>query len=374
MFCYTDHASFLFLQVPVTGPSSQNPSTGIDLTFDGSLDVSVYNAGNYDVKSFCYGNIYSFNWVADSQASCCSFNNNVAQTQCVMGGLAFSYSCPTTLCRTKGCSTCPIPVACSPDVDHPNPTYFPDPVSGPWIAGDQAIWATLDMWCQPLTYDVSGNTYSVDVPASLQIPNSPLTIPPTFPVISGSTSPVPSNVLSNNLAGVVYNFQPFPVNPFTVVQPTTAAVIAFSPSSGIRTEVPLNPGKYRVFFQYAVPNYNTLQSQLNDVVLDVFVVQPPPYNALFGLDRFYWPPVRYPPQYFPGGFAVSSTTLAGVGESKEWMDVYTSSFVVTSQVTLSILISLDMLSSSTQTTTLYQAAVGIVNVVVLQESNPATSC
>ena len=329
----SNHCMCLFVcvcSVPVTGPGH-----AIDLTFDGTLPAGK-----------CYENIYlTKNPVLPGPNHCCDFNNPLFVLDknihcCLKSDLRASGICPPTKYLNIGQGPPGTP-DCS--------AYFPT-TTGPWAAVDSSAFAQFDAWCTK---------------ATTNIPNPPLSIPPTSP-------------------GPPFVFPKFPKNQFSGIIPSTAVVLT-NPDSGsgiesrgstVKHTLSLDVGVYQLAFNYAIPSFGVKYADLDQIFLDVFVFSPdfpnpaqPKATIVIGSQPF-----SFPPSYNSKNSNIPVTIFHTRPTSVDWVSAKTIFFEVKTPGFVSLEATLDdynMPPGALPKVTRSTAAVGVVNFTVLKVANPA---
>ena len=332
LIIFLNSFSFSFSNVYVCSVPVTGPGYAIDLTFDGTLPAGK-----------CYENIYlTKNPVLPGPNKCCDLNNPLFVLDkdfncCLQIDLAPSGFCPATKLLNIG------PPDCS--------AYFPTS-SGPWATGDSATYVQLDAWC-----------------SSANIPNPPLSIPPT-------TTPT--------TAGPPFVLPKFPKNLYSGIKPNTAVVLT-NPDSGngiesfgstVKYTLNLDVGVYQLAFNYAIPSFGVNYADLDQVFLDVLVFNsryPDPTQPLATI-VIGSQPFSFPPSYNSKNSNIPLTIFHTQLTSVDWVSAKTIFFEVTTPGFVILQPRLNNYSLPPGTLPKYTpttAAVGLVNFTLLKVINPA---
>ena len=322
--------------VPVTGPGY-----AIDLTFDGTLPAGK-----------CYENIYlTKNPVLPGPNHCCDFNNPLFVLDknihcCLKKDLRANGLCNPAKYLLIGQGNSPF-VPGAPDCS----AYFPTP-SGPWAAVESSAFAQFDAWCTK---------------ATTNIPNPPLSIPPTTP-------------------GPPFVFPKFLKNQYSGINPSTAVVLT-NPDSGngiesygntVKYTLNLDVGVYQLAFDYAIPSFGVKYADLDQIYLDVFVYYsdfPNPDNNIATI-VIGSQPFSFPPSYNSKNSNIPLTIFHAQLTSVDWVSAKTIFFEVKTPGFVILQPGLNnynlppgsLPAASLKATT---AAVGVVNFTLLKVANPA---
>ena len=360
----------------LTGPTSQSYPLP-DLTFDGALKSGV-----------CFDNLWlaAGNIPGPGAGACCDYASSAVQVNRTLSGFSCGYD------TTGDANQCVSYLTTS---------------EGPWYVMDSSIWAQGDAWC--------GQTLGASVP-------SPPLNSPTPPSVS--TAGIPSSASAYATKGIVgpFMYPPLPVNKYTNIKPNTSITItkpfnAFATNDtggnglGItstkKLSLTLTPGVYQLSFNYALP---TLAAGYvtSDIHFDVWLhppgelfpqgnpsaatvaLTPSPMIGLAASYPFPDPFAAYNAAHAPSGYPYAYN-FDGSGSAllfsqpllpfpgPGWQDGLTVPFTVTKAGEAGFELrltnyALDSVLNQPSVLDTAAGAVGVVNVVLLQQLNPETGC